>query len=220
MNIIEQLEKEQVAAVLAKREVPDFSPGDTIIVNVKVKEGDRSRVQAYEGVCIARSGGGINENFTVRKMSYGEGVERVFPVYSPMIDSITVVRRGKVRRAKLYYLRGRTGKSARIAEKQRALVPGAGVVSATAAGAPAIEVAADDVSLIGGIGIKITEQLHAEGIMSLKQIAEMDDATLFALDEKLGLKGRTAREDWVAQAKELLEGKAPRAKTDKARAKS
>ena len=119
MNIIEQLEKEQVAIVAAQRAVPDFGPGDTVIVNVKVKEGERSRVQAYEGVCIARSGGGLNENFTVRKMSYGEGVERVFPVYSPMIDSIKVVRHGKVRRAKLYYLRGRTGKSARIAEKQR-----------------------------------------------------------------------------------------------------
>jgi len=119
MDIIAQLEKEQAAVVAAQRPVPDFAPGDTVIVNVKVKEGDRSRVQAYEGVVIARSGGGLNENFTVRKMSYGEGVERVFPVYSPMIDSIKVVRRGKVRRAKLYYLRGRTGKSARIAEKQR-----------------------------------------------------------------------------------------------------
>ena len=120
MNIIEQLGKEQVALVAAQRAVPDFSPGDTVIVNVKVKEGDRARIQAYEGVCIARSGGGINENFTVRKMSYGEGVERVFPVYSPMIDSIKVVRHGKVRRAKLYYLCGRTGKSARIAETQKA----------------------------------------------------------------------------------------------------
>ena len=120
MDIIAQLEKEQAAVVAAQRPVPEFGPGDTVIVNVKVKEGDRSRVQAYEGVCIARSGGGLNENFTVRKISYGEGVERVFPVYSPMIDSIKVVRRGKVRRAKLYYLRGRTGKSARIAEKQKA----------------------------------------------------------------------------------------------------
>ena len=119
MDIIAQLEKEQAAVVAAQRAVPEFGPGDTIIVNVKVKEGERTRVQAYEGVCIARSGGGLNENFTVRKMSYGEGVERVFPVYSPLIDSIKVVRRGKVRRAKLYYLRGRTGKSARIAEKQR-----------------------------------------------------------------------------------------------------
>ena len=120
MDIIAQIEKEQVAIVAAQRPVPPFGAGDTIIVNVKVKEGERTRVQAYEGVCIARSGGGINENFTVRKMSYGEGVERVFPVYSPLIDSIKVVRHGKVRRAKLYYLRGRTGKSARIAEKQKA----------------------------------------------------------------------------------------------------
>jgi large subunit ribosomal protein L19 len=126
MNIIEQLEKEQVAAVAAKRAVPEFGPGDTVIVNVRVKEGERTRVQAYEGVVIGRSGGGLNENFTVRKISYGEGVERVFPVYSPLIDSIKVVRRGKVRRAKLYYLRGRTGKSARIAEKQRSLLSGMG----------------------------------------------------------------------------------------------
>jgi large subunit ribosomal protein L19 len=121
MDIIAQLEKEQAAVVAAQRAVPEFGPGDTVIVNVKVKEGERSRVQAYEGVCIARSGGGLNENFTVRKMSYGEGVERVFPIFSPMIDSIKVVRRGAVRRAKLYYLRGRTGKAARIAEKQKAM---------------------------------------------------------------------------------------------------
>jgi large subunit ribosomal protein L19 len=118
MNIIEQLDQEQVAKLSAGREFPDFEPGDTVIVNVKVKEGERSRVQAYEGVCIARSGGGLNQNFTVRKISYGEGVERVFPLYAPLIDSIKVVRRGKVRRAKLYYLRGLRGKSARIAEAQ------------------------------------------------------------------------------------------------------
>ncbi|TDR85193.1 50S ribosomal protein L19 [Enterovirga rhinocerotis] len=115
MNIIEELEREQVAKL--DKTIPDFEPGDTVIVNVKVKEGERVRVQAYEGVCIARSGGGINESFTVRKISYGEGVERVFPIYSPLIDSIKVVRRGKVRRAKLYYLRDRRGKSARIAER-------------------------------------------------------------------------------------------------------
>jgi large subunit ribosomal protein L19 len=115
MNIIQQLEQEQIAK-LAKT-IPDFQAGDTVIVNVKVKEGERTRVQAYEGVCIARSGGGLQESFTVRKISYGEGVERVFPVYSPMIDSIKVVRRGAVRRAKLYYLRDRRGKSARIAER-------------------------------------------------------------------------------------------------------
>ncbi len=117
MNIIETLEAEQAAKLSAGRKAPEFSPGDTIIVNVKVSEGERTRVQAYEGVCIARSGGGLQESFTVRKISYGEGVERVFPIYSPMIDSIKVVRRGKVRRAKLYYLRDRRGKSARIAER-------------------------------------------------------------------------------------------------------
>jgi large subunit ribosomal protein L19 len=118
MDIIQQLDQEQVARLSAGREIPDFEPGDTVIVNVKVREGERSRVQAYEGVCIARNGGGLNESFTVRKISYGEGVERVFPLYAPMIDSIKVVRRGKVRRAKLYYLRGLRGKSARIAEAQ------------------------------------------------------------------------------------------------------
>ncbi|HLH89585.1 MAG TPA: 50S ribosomal protein L19 [Xanthobacteraceae bacterium] len=118
MNVIQELEKEQVAKLSAGKNVPEFGPGDTLIVNVKVVEGERSRVQAYEGVCIGRAGQGLNENFTVRKISYGEGVERVFPLHSPMIDSIKVVRRGKVRRAKLYYLRGRRGKSARIGERQ------------------------------------------------------------------------------------------------------
>ena len=118
VNLIQQLEKEQFDKLAAGKEIPDFAPGDTVIVNVKVVEGDRTRVQAYEGVCIGRSGSGINESFTVRKISYGEGVERVFPVLSPMIDSIKLVRRGKVRRAKLFYLRNLRGKSARIVEKQ------------------------------------------------------------------------------------------------------
>lgn len=118
MDILAQLDQEEAARVLGEKKIPEFRPGDTVIVNVKVKEGDRTRVQAYEGVCIARSGGGFQESFTVRKISYGEGVERVFPVYSPNIDSIKVVRKGKVRRAKLYYLRDRRGKSARIAERQ------------------------------------------------------------------------------------------------------
>ena len=116
MNLIQTLEKEQIEKLSAGKEIPEFGPGDTVLVNVKVVEGDKSRVQAYEGVCIGRSGRGIHENFTVRKISYGEGVERVFPLYSPMIDSIRVVRRGKVRRAKLYYLRGLRGKKARIVE--------------------------------------------------------------------------------------------------------
>lgn len=118
MDIIQTLEKEQADRLAAARAIPDFQPGDTLQVNVKVKEGERTRVQAYEGVCIARNGGGLNESFTVRKISYGEGVERVFPVYSPNIESIKVVRKGKVRRAKLYYLRDRRGKSARIAERK------------------------------------------------------------------------------------------------------
>jgi len=116
MDIIETIEAEH-AAKLPGAKLPEFRPGDTVVVNVKVAEGERTRIQAYEGVCIARSGRGLNENFTVRKISYGEGVERVFPVYSPMIDSVKVLRRGKVRRAKLYYLRDRRGKSARIAER-------------------------------------------------------------------------------------------------------
>lgn len=116
MNIIEQLEAEETARISESRELPKFEPGDTVRVLVRVTEGQRTRVQAYEGVCIARSGGGINESFTVRKISYGEGVERVFPVFSPLVEGVEVVRRGKVRRAKLYYLRERRGKSARITE--------------------------------------------------------------------------------------------------------
>ncbi|MFM5924951.1 MAG: 50S ribosomal protein L19 [Novosphingobium sp.] len=116
MNLIQQIEAEEIAK--AAKDVPEFRPGDTVRVGVKVIEGERSRVQMYEGVCIARANKGIGSNFTVRKMSFGEGVERVFPLYSPNIDSITVVRKGVVRRAKLYYLRGRTGKRARIAERR------------------------------------------------------------------------------------------------------
>ena len=116
MNIIQDLEAAEAARIASVRTLPSFSPGDTLRVNVRVTEGTRTRVQAYEGVCIARSGSGLQENFTVRKISYGEGVERVFPVYSPMLEGVEVVRRGRVRRAKLYYLRDRRGKSARIVE--------------------------------------------------------------------------------------------------------
>jgi large subunit ribosomal protein L19 len=118
MHIIEQLEREQIERLSAERPIPQFGPGDTVRVNVKVIEGNRERVQAFEGVVIARRNRGVNSAFTVRKISYGEGVERVFPLYSPRIDSIEVVRKGRVRRAKLYYLRGRTGKAARIAERR------------------------------------------------------------------------------------------------------
>lgn len=118
MNLLQQIEAENVAKFSAEKKIPDFRPGDTLKVGVKVVEGERTRVQNYEGVCIARANKGMGSNFTVRKISFGEGVERVFPLYSPNIDSIEVVRRGVVRRAKLYYLRGRTGKSARIAERR------------------------------------------------------------------------------------------------------
>jgi len=120
MNVIEELEQEEIARL--DKKIPAFQPGDTVRVNVRIKEGDRERVQAFEGVCIGRSGGGLQENFTVRKISFGEGVERVFPVLSPMIESIEVKRRGAVRRAKLYYLRDRRGKSARIAERAQSTV--------------------------------------------------------------------------------------------------
>jgi large subunit ribosomal protein L19 len=116
-HLIQTLEREEIARVTEGKKIPDFAPGDTLRVNVKIKEGDRERIQGFEGLCIARAGAGVNENFTVRKLSFGEGVERVFPLNSPSVDSIEVRRRGKVRRAKLYYLRGRTGKRARIAEK-------------------------------------------------------------------------------------------------------
>ena len=117
MNMSEQLEQDEAARVLGDKELPKFDAGDTLRVHVRIKEGERERVQVFEGVCIAKNGGGLNESYTVRKISFGEGVERVFPVYSPMIEKIEVKRRGKVRRAKLYYLRDRRGKSARIAER-------------------------------------------------------------------------------------------------------
>ena len=119
MNILDQIGHKEMEKVLAERDVPEFGPGDTLRVDVKVVEGTRERIQAFEGVCIARKSAGVNSSFTVRKISYGEGVERIFPLYSPRVAGITVMRRGQVRRAKLYYLRGRTGKAARIAEKAR-----------------------------------------------------------------------------------------------------
>ena len=131
MNILQTIESEEKARLVEKRAIPNFQPGDTLRVNVRIKEGERERIQAFEGVCIARAGGGVNENFTVRKISFGEGVERVFPILSPNIESIEVKRRGVVRRAKLYYLRDRRGKSARIAEKQTVRAPKGVVVPET-----------------------------------------------------------------------------------------
>ncbi|HYC75012.1 50S ribosomal protein L19 [Brevundimonas sp.] len=140
MNILQTIAAEEKARLIEKRAIPDFQPGDTLRVMVKIKEGERERIQAFEGVCIARAGGGVNENFTVRKISFGEGVERVFPILSPNIDSIEVKRRGVVRRAKLYYLRDRRGKSARIAEKQTVRAPKGVVVPETGqAETPAVD---------------------------------------------------------------------------------
>jgi len=155
---------------------------------------------------IARNGSGLNENFTVRKMSYGEGVERVFPLYSPTVEAVKVLRRGKVRRAKLYYLRGLTGKAARIAEKKRVIAPG--TVSAPEAAAP---VAAEDVTAIAGIDAALADRLAGEGVSGVSQIAEWSGDDVADYDAKLGLDGRIEAEDWVGQAKDLLAGKPPRA---------
>lgn len=150
MNIIQEIEQEHLAEIAGDKEIPDFSPGDTLRVNVRVVEGNRERVQAFEGVCIGRRNAGLNSSFTVRKLSYGEGVERVFPLYSPRVESIEIIRRGKVRRAKLYYLRGRTGKRARIAERttgrgvKKAELEEAAEIAAAAAEVPAEAIAEPD----------------------------------------------------------------------------
>src|SRR5919106_3040952 len=172
MNIIQTLEKEQMTAITAKRVVPEFAPGDTVKVMVKVIEGDNVRTQAYEGVVIARSGSGLNESFTVRKISYGEGVERVFPVYSPYIADIDVVRRGKVRRAKLYYLRGRRGKSARIAERSDAR---ARRLNAAWKGFKKQKGEPDDLTQIKGIDADLASRLRQLNAIKLEQIANLSD---------------------------------------------
>ena len=207
MNIIQELEAEHAAELAEKRPVPEFAPGDTVRVNVKVVEGTRSRVQAYEGVCIGRSGGGLNENFTVRKISYGEGVERVFPVHSPLIDSIQVIRRGKVRRAKLYYLRGRRGKSARIAEKVDHSRASKAAATAARTQGPLFEAPkgeGDDLTLISGVGATLVEKLNALGVTKFEQIAAFTDDDIAKVDERLDFKGRIEREDWVGQAVALM----------------
>ena len=200
MNIIEQLEKEQAAALSKKRKVPDFGPGDTLRVNVKVVEGERTRVQAYEGVCIGRAGGGLNENFTVRKISYGEGVERVFPVHSPLIESIEVVRRGRVRRAKLYYLRGLRGKAARITERQE--VRGKKAEAFKGFTRPKGE--PDDLKLIPGVGQELEHKLNKLGLIKFEQIANLSDDEIAKLDEALKLNGAIENNDWVAKSVELM----------------
>ena len=203
MNIIEQLDAEHAAELVAERPIPEFGPGDTVRVNVRVREGERERTQAYEGVCIARNGGGINESFTVRKISYGEGVERVFPLYSPMIDSIEVVRRGKVRRAKLYYLRGRRGKSARIPERTDSR--GKKLASRDKwKGFKKPKGENDDLTQIKGVGPELTKRLNKLGITQFQQIANFSDDDIIRIDEVLSFKGRIEREDWVEQARTLM----------------
>lgn len=201
MNIIDQLEREQMDALLAKRAVPEFGPGDTVRVVVKVVEGDNVRNQAYEGVVIARSGAGINESFTVRKISYGEGVERVFPVYSPYITEIEVIRRGRVRRAKLYYLRGRRGKAARIAERSDAR---ARRLNSAWKGFKKPKGEADDLTQIEGIDELLLGRLKQLNCIKLEQVANFSDEDIANVDEALNLNGRIEKEDWPGQAHRLI----------------
>ncbi|MFM9938665.1 MAG: 50S ribosomal protein L19 [Hyphomicrobiaceae bacterium] len=223
MNIIQELENEQMKAVLAKRGVPEFGPGDTVKVMVKVLEAEVTdlkakkpaaksnkkddgkeaavRIQAYEGVCIARSGHGVNESFTVRKISYGEGVERVFPIYSPLIAEIEVVRRGKVRRAKLYYLRGRRGKAARIFERTDAR---ARKLAAAWKGFKKPKGDPDDLTKITGVTPDLAGRLIQLGCIKLDQIANFSDDDIANVDETLNLDGAIEKGDWVGQAQRLI----------------
>jgi large subunit ribosomal protein L19 len=217
MSIIREIEREQMDAVLSKRAVPEFEPGDTVKVMVKVIEQAEAdpkdkkkgaapkaptfRLQAYEGVVIARSGGGINENFTVRKISYGEGVERVFPVYSPYIAEIEVLRRGKVRRAKLYYLRGRRGKAARIFERTDAR---ARRLNAAWKGFKKPKGEADDLTQIKSIDADLQTRLKHLNCYKIEQVANLSDDDIANLDETLNLKGAIEKQDWIGQAQRLI----------------
>ena len=202
MNLIQKLEAEQLHDLVTKRPVPKFEPGDTVKVNVKIVDGDNSRVQAYEGLCIARDGGGLNQSFTVRKISYGEGVERVFPLYSPMIDSIQVVRRGEVRRAKLYYLRGLRGKAARIFE--RTDMRGKKMASLDNwKGFKKPKGEADDLTKIKGVSEELKQRLNKIGVTKFEQIATFNDDELTKVGDAMSLSGRMEKEDWVGQARTL-----------------
>jgi large subunit ribosomal protein L19 len=218
-TIIQEIEREQMRAATAQRMVPEFAPGDTVRVMVKVIEtlegdpkdkrkakpaepkGPGFRLQAYEGVVIARSGGGVNESFTVRKISYGEGVERVFPVHSPYIAGIEVLRRGKVRRAKLYYLRGRRGKSARIFERTDAR---AKRLNAAFKGFKRPKGEANDLTRIKGVTAELAGQLNGLGVIRFDQVANFSDDDIANVDETLALGGRIEKDDWVGQAQALV----------------
>ncbi|HRD78240.1 MAG TPA: 50S ribosomal protein L19 [Hyphomicrobiaceae bacterium] len=205
MNIIQQLEQEQIKSITAKRGVPEFGPGDTLKVMVKVIEGEGKdqtvRLQAYEGVCIARSGGGLNESFTVRKISYGEGVERVFPIYSPFVAEIEVLRRGKVRRAKLYYLRGRRGRAARIFERSDAR---ARRLAQAWKGFKKPKGEIEDLTQIKSIDADLAARLKQLNCVKIEQIANFSDDDIANVDEALKLGGRIEREGWIDQAKRLV----------------
>jgi large subunit ribosomal protein L19 len=217
MNVIDEINREQMDAVLAKRGIPEFSPGDTVKVMVKVIESAETdpkdkkkkavekaiteRLQAYEGMVIARSGAGLNETFTVRKISYGEGVERVFPIYSPYIAEIEVIRRGKVRRAKLYYLRGRRGKAARIFERTDAR---ARKLNAAWKGFKKPKGEPEDLLQIKGINADVMLRLKQLNCYKVEQIANFSDEDIANIDETLNLKGAIEKQDWIGQAKALL----------------
>ncbi len=217
MNVIDEINREQMDAILAKRGIPEFSPGDTVKVMVKVIETAETdpkdkkkkvvekaiteRLQAYEGMVIARSGAGLNETFTVRKISYGEGVERVFPIYSPYIAEIEVIRRGKVRRAKLYYLRGRRGKAARIFERTDAR---ARKLNAAWKGFKKPKGEPDDLLQIKGINADVMLRLKQLNCYKIEQIANFSDEDIANIDETLNLKGAIEKQDWIGQAKALL----------------
>jgi large subunit ribosomal protein L19 len=218
MNIIQQLEREQMDAVLAKRGVPEFQPGDTVKVMVRVVEAAEvdpkdkkkkaaaarapaERLQAYEGIVIARSGAGINESFTVRKISYGEGVERVFPIYSPHIAEIEVLRRGRVRRAKLYYLRGLRGKAARIFERTDAR---ARKLNAAWKGFKKPKGEADDLTQINGIDANLAARLKQLNLYKYEQIANFSDEDIGNVEGALNIDGRIEKQDWIGQARALL----------------
>lgn len=218
MNIIQELEREQMNAVLAKRGIPEFSPGDTVKVTVKVVEAaevdpkDKKkkaaapkeatvRFQAYEGIVIARSGSGINESFTVRKISYGEGVERVFPLYSPHIAEIEVIRRGKVRRAKLYYLRGRRGKAARIFERTDAR---ARKLNAAWKGFKKPKGEPDDLTQIKGISDELFARLKQINCIKFEQIANFSDEDIANVEDALNLSGAVEKDNWISQARTLI----------------
>ena len=222
MNVIHELEQEQIKTLTRQRNVPEFGPGDTLRVVVKVIDtedvktdakgkkqakkddkpaGDTVRLQAYEGVCIARSGAGLNESFTVRKISYGEGVERVFPIYSPYIAEIDVLRRGKVRRAKLYYLRGRRGKAARILERTDAR---AKRLNAAFKGFKKPKGNPDDLKQIKGIDEELENRLQKLGVIKFEQIANFSDDDIANLEEALGMEGVVEKGNWVGEAQRLV----------------